>query len=62
MAGALDRLGFDRVAEQAVMVRRLAATVRRAVPAPIPALNGGRVEPTTPFVGMAGHERPHGSG
>ena len=51
MTGALDRLGFERVAEQAVMVRRLAATVRRAVPAPIPALNGGRVEPTTPFAG-----------
>lgn len=51
MVGALDRLGFERVAEQAVMVRRLAATVRRAVPAPLPAINGGRVEPTTPFAG-----------
>jgi hypothetical protein len=52
MTGALDRLGFERIAEQAVMVRRLAATVRRAVPAPIPAINGGRVEPTTPFAGV----------
>jgi len=51
MVGALVRLGFERVAEQAVMVRRLAATVRRAVPAPLPALNGRRVEPTTPFAG-----------
>jgi hypothetical protein len=52
MVGALDRLGFDRVAEQAVMVRRLAATVRRVIPAAIPAINGGRVEPTTPFAGL----------
>ncbi len=52
MVGALVRLGFERVAEQAVMVRRLAATVRRAVPAPLPALDGRRVEPTTPFAGM----------
>ncbi|HMK09138.1 MAG TPA: hypothetical protein VK449_08935 [Anaerolineales bacterium] len=51
MVAALDRLGFEKVAEQAVMVRRLAATVRRAVPAPLPAINGGRVEPTTPFAG-----------
>lgn len=49
MAGALERIGFRLVAEQAVMVRRVAATVRRAAPAAIPALNGGRVEPTTPF-------------
>ena len=51
MAGALDRLGFRRVAEQAVMVRRLAAAVLRPIPAAIPAINGGRVEPTTPFAG-----------
>ena len=62
MVGALVRLGFERVADQAVMVRRLAATVRRAVPAPLPALNGRRVEPTTPFAGMARRERPRGSG
>ena len=52
MAGALDRLGFIRVAEQAVMVRRLAAAVLRPVPAAMPAINGGRVEPTTPFAGV----------
>jgi hypothetical protein len=51
MVGALHRLGFERVSEQAVMVRRLAAAVRRAVPAPLPAINGGRAEPTTPFAG-----------
>jgi hypothetical protein len=52
MSGALDRLGFTRVAEQAVLVRRLAATARQAFPAAIPAINGGHVEPTTPFVGV----------
>jgi len=60
MVGALVRLGFERVADQAVMVRRLAATVRRAVPAPLPALNGRRVEPTTPFAGVVGPQRPRG--
>jgi len=60
MVGALVRLGFERVAEQAVMVRRLAATVRRAVPAPLPALNGRRVEPTTPFAGIIGPDRRRG--
>jgi hypothetical protein len=58
MTGALDRLGFERVTQQAVMVRRLAATIRHAVPAPLPAINGGRVEPTTPFAGVnADHAR-----
>ncbi len=52
MAGALDRLGFTGVAEQAVMVRRLAAAVLRPVPAALPAINGGGVEPTTPFAGV----------
>jgi hypothetical protein len=61
MVGALDRLGFERVAEQAVMVRRLAATVRRTVPAPLPALNRG-VEPTTTFARIGGTERPRGRG
>ena len=62
MVGALDRLGFDRVAEQAVMVRRLAATVRRAVPAALRALNGGQVEPTTPFAGVRAEAKSRGTG
>jgi hypothetical protein len=52
MVGALDRLGFERVAEQAVMVRRLAVAVRRAVPAPRTVIAAGRAEPTTPFAGV----------
>ena len=59
MAGALDRLGFRRVADQAVMVRRLAAAVLRPIPAAIPAINGGRVEPTTPFVGANAVHEPY---
>jgi len=35
-----------------VMVRRLAAAVLRPIPAALPAINGGRVEPTTPFAGV----------
>lgn len=60
MAGALERVGFARLAAQAVMVRRVAATVRRHVAAAIPALNGGRVEPTTPFAGVHSDTRPGG--
>src|SRR3972149_2720074 len=48
MVGALVRLGFERVADQAVMVRRLAATVRRAVPAPLPGLQGPQGGPAPP--------------
>ena len=60
MGGALERMGFSRLAEQAVMVRRVAATVRRAAPAALPAISRGRVEPTTPFAGV--HSEPRGSG
>ncbi len=57
MVGALERTGFTKVAEQAVMVRRLAAPVRRVIPAALPAINGGRVEPTTPFARLRHRER-----
>lgn len=62
MVGALERAGFDKVAEQAVMVRRLAAPVRRLVPAALPAINGGRVEPTTPFARLEHSEEKQHSG
>jgi len=52
---ALERLGLEAVADQAVMVKRLAARQPRAVIAPLPAVDGTRAEPTTPF---AATQRP----
>lgn len=45
----LERLGFETFNDQAVMVKRLAAMVRRPALAPLPAVEGTRPEPTTPF-------------
>lgn len=56
MNGLLQRLGFDLCSSQAVMVKRLAATVRRAALAPLRALDGTRPEPTAPFA--RSHSRP----
>jgi hypothetical protein len=46
---ALERLGGSVCSDQAVMVRRLAAKVRRPTLAPLPSVEGTRAEPTTPF-------------
>lgn len=45
----LERLGFEVCSDQAVMVKRLAAYVRHPVRARLPAVEGTRPEPTTPF-------------
>ncbi|OGO08940.1 MAG: hypothetical protein A2Z66_07310 [Chloroflexi bacterium RBG_13_66_10] len=45
----LERAGFERLSAQAVMVKRLAVAVRRPALAPLPALEGTRVKPTTPM-------------
>jgi hypothetical protein len=47
--GLLARLDFELCSSQAVMVKRLAATVHRPALAPLPALEGKRPEATTPF-------------
>jgi hypothetical protein len=49
MNGLLPRLGFQPAADQAVMVKRLTAGVRRPARAPLPAIEGTRPEPTAPF-------------
>lgn len=49
LSGALEALGFSLNAEQAVMVKRLAAAVRQAAPAVLPALEGTIPKPTAPF-------------
>jgi hypothetical protein len=50
--GPLERAGFERVSAQAVMVKRLAVGVRRPALAPLPALEGTRVKPTTPIANL----------
>lgn len=49
MGGPLERLGFQPVADQAVMVKRLAVTLRRAAASKLPAVEGTYPEPTAPI-------------
>lgn len=58
----LERLGFEIDSDQAVMVKRLAASVRRPALAPLPALEGTRPEPTAPFIPMEEHKPVGGAG
>lgn len=58
----LEKLGFEIDSDQAVMVKRLAASVRRPALAPLPALEGTRPEPTAPFIHMEEHEPVGGTG
>ncbi len=56
MNGLLERLGFELCASQAVMVKRLAATVRRPALARLPAIECTQAEPTAPFARL--RDRP----
>jgi hypothetical protein len=56
MNSLLERLGFELCASQAVMVKRLAASVRRPALARLPAIDGTQAEPTAPFARW--QERP----
>jgi hypothetical protein len=58
----LERLGFEVDSDQAVMVKRLAASVRRPALVPLPALEGTRPEPTAPFIPMEGPKPAGGAG
>ncbi len=59
--GALERLGFVYDSDQAVMVKRLAAAVRRPATSPLTQLEGRRVEPTAPFMNIE-QQRTTGAG
>jgi hypothetical protein len=48
--GVLERVGFELVADLVLMVKRLAAAVRRPVLAPLSSLERTSPEPTAPFV------------
>lgn len=50
MNNPLENLGLQRVTDQAVMVKRLAARVRQREEQLLPALEATRPEPTAPFV------------
>ncbi|MGD8814130.1 MAG: hypothetical protein PVI78_06595 [Anaerolineales bacterium] len=50
MNAILERVGFDLWQDQAVMVKHLAATVRKPALARLRPLEGTRPEPTAPFV------------
>jgi hypothetical protein len=62
MNGPLESLGFETFQNQAVMVKRLAATVRRPALAVLPALEGTRPEPTAPFARAENHKPAPGTG
>lgn len=53
MNATLERMGLDRCADQAVMVKRLAAPIRRTAEAFLPGLEATRPEPTAPFTPTA---------
>jgi hypothetical protein len=56
---ALERLGFKPCSDQAVMVKRLAATIRRPALSPLPAVEGTHPEPTTPFAHLTNSDQSH---
>ena len=57
LSDSLIRLGFSPCSDQAVMVKRLTATVRRPVLAKLPSLEGTQPEPTAPFAGVENHNQ-----
>lgn len=54
--GLLEKLGFELLCSQAVMVKRLTAAIRRPALAPLPALEKTQPEATTPFARWTGHQ------
>jgi hypothetical protein len=55
---ALERLGFEPHSDQAVMVKRLAVSIRRPALSPLPSVEGTRAEPTTPFASIERNFHP----
>jgi hypothetical protein len=49
LSSSLERYGFTPRSNQAVAVKRLAASIRQRVRLPLPSYNGTQPEPTTPF-------------
>jgi hypothetical protein len=62
MNGVLERLEFAPSHNQAVMVKRLAVSIRRPALAPLPALEATRPKPTTPFAQLQNRPPAQGAG
>jgi hypothetical protein len=56
LSQSLKQLGFEVCSNQAVMVKRLAAPVRRQVRTKIPVLDGTQPEPSAPFANIVHHK------
>lgn len=56
LGGSLERLGLQPFTDQAVMVKRLTAAVRRSLEQALPALDGTQPEPTAPFTSLVHKE------
>jgi hypothetical protein len=54
----LGRMGITQWHDQAVMVKRLAARVRRPAQSPMAAFEGTRPEPTAPYAPVIEHRNP----
>lgn len=50
MNAALERMGLARIADQAVMVKRLTAPIREAAESRLPTLESTRPEPSAPYL------------
>ncbi len=50
MGSPLEHVGFQPISDQAVMVKRLAAMLRRPATSPLPAVEGTYPEPSAPIV------------
>jgi hypothetical protein len=59
--GVLERLEFEPIIDQAVMVKRLVAAVKRPAFGRLRALEGTRPEPTVPFAQLGNRESTSGS-
>ena len=55
LGGPLERLGLQPCADQAVMVKRLAARIPRTVEQALPVMDGTQPEPTAPFASIEHH-------
>lgn len=62
MTAPLHALGFEALADQAVMVKRLAVSVRQSQPAVLPALEGTLPKPTAPFTRIEPEPLPGSEG
>ncbi len=62
MTAPLRALGFEALADQAVMVKRLVVSLRQPQPAVLPALEGTLPKPTAPFTRIEAEAIPEAEG